>query len=149
MDCKRGIRFEAEIRLLFNKKRHFCLHFNQKRISLMVVFYPGFHRPSNCIFVYLGFLSRPFTNHRTEWKGKGISLTPDQHFHPRHRHLDISRAISAESSPLHIASSRTRNGNIWFLSTSCQPIFKTSVCSITIAQLDRTKKTQCATQLWH
>ena len=73
----------------------------------MVVFYPGFHRPSNCIFFNLGFLSKPFTNHRTEWKGEGIFLTPDYHFHPRHRHLDISRAISAESSPLQTASSRT------------------------------------------
>ena len=37
----------------------------------------------------------------------GISLTPYCHFHPLHRHLGISRAIAAESSPLHIASRRT------------------------------------------
>ena len=36
-------------------------------------------------------------------KAKGISLTPYYHFHPLHRHLDISRAITAESSPLRIA----------------------------------------------
>ena len=36
-------------------------------------------------------------------KGKGIYLTPPYHFHPLHRHLDISRAITAESSPLQIA----------------------------------------------
>ena len=36
-------------------------------------------------------------------KGEGISLTPHYHFHPLHRHLDISRVITAESSPLHIA----------------------------------------------
>ena len=47
-------------------------------------------------------------------KGESISLTPHYHFHPLHRHLDISRAITAESSPLHIASSRTRTGNLWF-----------------------------------
>ena len=41
-------------------------------------------------------------------KGKGIYLTPLYHFHPLHRHLDISRAITAESSPLHIASSQTQ-----------------------------------------
>ena len=40
------------------------------------------------------------------------------HFHPLHRHLDISRAITAESSPLHIASSQIRTGNLWFLSAS-------------------------------
>ena len=45
-------------------------------------------------------------------KGEGISLTPHYHFHLLHRHLDISRAIAAESSPLHIASSRTRTGSL-------------------------------------
>ena len=43
-------------------------------------------------------------------KGEGISLTPHYQFHPLHRHLDISRVVTAESSPLHIASSRTQNG---------------------------------------
>ena len=43
-------------------------------------------------------------------KKEGISLTPHYHFHPLHRHLDISRTITAKSSPLHIGSSRTRAG---------------------------------------
>ena len=47
-------------------------------------------------------------------KGEGISLTPHYYFHPLHRHLDISRVITAESSPLDIASTRTRTGNLWF-----------------------------------
>ena len=51
-------------------------------------------------------------------KGEGISLTPHYPFHPLHKHLDISRAIAAESSPLHIGSSRTRMGNLWFPSAS-------------------------------
>ena len=51
-------------------------------------------------------------------KGEGISLTPHYHFHPLHRHVDISRAIAAESSPLHIASSLARTGNLWFPSAS-------------------------------
>ena len=51
-------------------------------------------------------------------KGEGISLTPYYQFHPPHRHLNISRAITAESSPLHIASSRTRTGNLSFPSAS-------------------------------
>ena len=51
-------------------------------------------------------------------KGEGISSTPHYHFHPLHRHLDISWAITAESSPLHIANSRTRIGNLWFQSAS-------------------------------
>ena len=43
-------------------------------------------------------------------KGEGIYLTPVYHFHPLHRHFGISRAITAESSPLHIAGNRTRPG---------------------------------------
>ena len=39
-------------------------------------------------------------------KGGGISLTTHYHFHPLHRCLDISWAITAESSPLHMAGSR-------------------------------------------
>ena len=59
---------------------------------------------------------------RPQEKGEGISLTPHYHLHPLHRHLDISRAIPAESSPLHIGSSRTRAGNLWFPSVSCLPL---------------------------
>ena len=51
-------------------------------------------------------------------KGEGIYLTPLYHFHPLHRHLDISRAITAGSSPLRIAGSRTWTGNLWFPRTS-------------------------------
>ena len=47
-------------------------------------------------------------------KEKGISLIPHYNFHPLHRHLNISWAITAESSPLHIASDRTWNENPWF-----------------------------------
>ena len=51
-------------------------------------------------------------------KGEGIFLTPLYHFHPLHRHLDISRAIAAGNPPLHIASIQTRTGNLWFPSDS-------------------------------
>ena len=51
-------------------------------------------------------------------KGEAISLTPHYHFHLLHRNLDISRAVTAESSPLHITSSRTRTGNLWFPSAT-------------------------------
>ena len=47
-----------------------------------------------------------FTGHHG--KGEVISQTPLYHFNSLHRHLDISRAITAESSPLHIAS------KLWF-----------------------------------
>ena len=71
-----------------------------------------------CFFFYLGFLSRTFTIHGAAGEGGGYLLTPVYHFHPLHRHLDISRAIAAESSPLHIAGSRTRTRNLWFPSAS-------------------------------
>ena len=48
-------------------------------------------------------------------KREGISLTPHYHFYPLHRHLGVSRAIAAESSLLHIASSRTRNENLYII----------------------------------
>ena len=71
-------------------------------------------------FLYLGWVS--FHNHSRitvlQGKGEDISLTPHYHFHPLHRHLDISRAITAESSSLHIGSTRTRTGNLWFPSAS-------------------------------
>ena len=44
-------------------------------------------------------------------KGEAISLIPLYHFYPLHRHLDISRTINTECSPLHIAKSRTRTKN--------------------------------------
>ena len=40
-------------------------------------------------------------------KGEGIYLTPLYHFHPLRGHLDISWAIAAESSPLHMPRSIT------------------------------------------
>ena len=45
---------------------------------------------------------------------KTISLTPStsNHFHLFHRYLGVSRAITEESSPLQIASSWTRTGNL-------------------------------------
>ena len=58
-------------------------------------------------FFYLGFLSRISVVHRTV---VAISLAPLYHFHPLHRHSDISRATAAESSLLHKGSSRTRIG---------------------------------------
>ena len=45
-------------------------------------------------FFDLGFLSRTFTIHITVWEGEANLLSPLYHFHPLHRHLDISRAIT-------------------------------------------------------
>ena len=45
-------------------------------------------------------------------KEEGISLTPRYHFHPVQTPRDYP-AITAESSPLHLVSSRTRT-DLWF-----------------------------------
>ena len=50
-----------------------------------------------------------------------LSLTPLYHFHLLHRHLDISQAITAENSPMHIASRRTWTRNLFFPSANCYP----------------------------
>ena len=63
------------------------------------------------VLSYLGFLSR-------EGKGEAIYLIPLHHFHLLHRHLHISQAITVESSPLYIASSRTWAGNLFFPSAN-------------------------------
>ena len=55
-------------------------------------------------------------------KEEGISLTPHYHLHPLHRYLDIIRAITAESSPLHKSYSRPRTRNLWFPSASRSPL---------------------------
>ena len=69
-------------------------------------------------FFYLGFLSRAFTNHRTTREGGGYFFNSSLPLPPASQTLDISWAITAESSPLHIASSRARTRNLWFPSGS-------------------------------
>ena len=69
-------------------------------------------------FFYLGFLSRIFTIHGTAREGGGYLFNSSLPLPPVSRHLHISRTISAESSSLHIASSRDRTGNFWFPSAS-------------------------------
>ena len=57
-------------------------------------------------FFYLGFFHNQSRTTGLQGKGEDISLTPHYHFHPLLRHLDISRAFTAENSPLHMGSSR-------------------------------------------
>ena len=47
-------------------------------------------------------------------KGEGIYLSSHLYFHPLHRHLEISRGITAGGWPLRIASSRTWTGTFGF-----------------------------------
>ena len=76
------------------------------------------HTVNQAIFlVWVFFHEHPRFNGQQE-KGKAIPLTPLYHFHPLHRHFDRGRAITAESSTLHIASIWIRTGNLWFPNAS-------------------------------
>ena len=94
-----------------------------KYISIYKVY---FHRPTVvlCIHSHIFFSILVFFHVHSRFtgqlgKGKGIYLTPLNHFHPLHRHLDISRVITAGSSPLHISGSKTRTRNLLSPIASC------------------------------
>ena len=93
-----------------------------KIITLVVGPLGAISRQFGNIYIYIFSIWVFFHEHSRstgqQGKGEGIYLTPLYHFHPLHGHLDISRAITAESSPLHIAGSQTRTGNLWFPSAS-------------------------------
>ena len=93
----------------------FLINTNTILMMLAKLAPPGLRKT---VFFLMGFfLSRTLGFRGQQGKGEVISLTPLYPFHPLQRRLDISRAITAESSPLHIASCRTRTGNRWFPST--------------------------------
>ena len=71
------------------------------------------------LFLSGGFFTNIQDSKDSRGRGRLSFLILLYHFGPLHRHLDISRAITAESSPLHIASSRNWTGNLWFPSASC------------------------------
>ena len=58
-------------------------------------------------FFYLGFLSRIFTIRRTAGERGGYFFKSSLPLSPG-PHIDISQVITAESSPLHVASSWNR-----------------------------------------
>ena len=66
-------------------------------------------------FFYLGFLSRLFTNHRTAREGRGHFFNSLLPLSPA---LLRNWAITAESSPLHIAGSQTQTVNLWLRLTT-------------------------------
>ena len=66
-------------------------------------------------FFYLGFLSRLFTNHRTAGEGRGHFFNSSLPLSPA---LLSNWAITAESSPLHIAGSQARTVNLWLRLTT-------------------------------
>ena len=79
---------------------------------------------SSCSFYFLsGFsFTKIYDSQDSRGRGEVFCLTPLYHFYPLCRHLNISGTATAGSSPLHIASSRTRTGNLWLPSTNHKPL---------------------------
>ena len=103
--------------------------FREDRMSKLVTHRGRFCPPSwiglkpiitnlRCYLTTYGIKNKHSRIARLKGKAEGISLTPHYHFHPLHRPLDISRAITTESSPVHITSNRNRTENLLFLSAS-------------------------------
>ena len=82
----------------------------------------GLGSESDCYqngFYFSFFSIRVFFHEHSQFTGqqgtgKAISAVAFHHFHALRRHPDISREVTAESSPLHVASSRTRTGTFGF-----------------------------------
>ena len=72
-------------------------------------------------------------------KEDAIFSIPPYIFLPTHRQLDISRAITAENSPLHIASSQTPAGNLWFPRASRNQIITLMIITTITAIIKKTK----------
>ena len=72
-------------------------------------------------------------------KEDAIFSIPPYIFLPPHRQLDISRAITAENSPLHIASSQTPAGNLWFPRASRNQIITLIIITTITAIIKKTK----------
>ena len=87
------------------------------RSSVDQFFWDWLYAVCNFLF-YLGFLSRTFTIQKTSGERRGYLFRLSLPLPPLHKHLDISRAITSGSSPLRIACSRTRTGNLWFPSAN-------------------------------
>ena len=95
------------------------IHISCCGCTKVIIFGQQVHLLRRSFLIYLGFLSQTIMIHMTAEKEEAIYLTPFYHFHPLHRHLNITRVTTAESLPLCIASTGTQSGNLWFLSKCC------------------------------
>ena len=73
-------------------------------------------------FFYLSFLSRTLLNHRTAGEWGRHFFNSSLPLPPASQILTHQPGITAESSPLHIANSRTRTANFGFPSASREPL---------------------------
>ena len=101
--------------------QNFRILFQTGNIGIFVlrgVFFSRYVQLRSCFFSVWVFFHVHLRITGLQGKGESISLTPHYHFRPLRGRLGISRAIAAGSSPLHITSSRTRTGKLWFPSAS-------------------------------
>ena len=85
------------------------------------IFYTDWNHchPKSRDYIPFFFYTWVFFDKHSQLRGKqgkeeAISLTPLYYFHPLKRHLYISEAFTAESSPQDKASSQTQTRNLWF-----------------------------------
>ena len=105
---------------------HLCENTTSTRARLQINFACPFLGKIFLICDFIFFLSGfSFANiHESlDSRGKkGYFLAPLNHFHPLHRHINISWVITGESSPRHIASGLTQTRKPRFPSASRQPL---------------------------
>ena len=97
----------------------YCHRILKQDLSLCYIkaFIPRGSSLNFTLFFLSGF---PFTTIHESQDCRGRpKVTTLYHFHLLYRHLLISQAITAESSPLHTGRSRTRTRNLWFPSANC------------------------------
>ena len=97
------------LKALFSHLEYALAHWERKRLQhrAVIIFFSS--------WVFFHFHSRILSRiTRLQGKAECIPLIPQYHFHPLYKNLDISRTITAESSPLHIGSIQIRTGNFWF-----------------------------------
>ena len=97
------------LKALFSHLEYALAHWERKRLQhrAVIIFFSS--------WVFFHFHSRILSRiARLQWKAEGIPLIRHYHFHPLYKNLDISRTITAESSPLHIGSIQIQTGNFWF-----------------------------------
>ena len=87
-------------------------------VYLIIVHWAGTGGGEGVIFFLSGFSFAYIQIHRTAGEGGGYLVNSSLPLPPAYRHVDINRAITTESSSLHIARSRTRTRNLWFPSAS-------------------------------
>ena len=95
------VKVSSKSNFIKNLKKYFPLVFNhcKENYEKIILRRDKPVRYNNVIVFFSGFfLLRKFVNHRTAGERDFLSLTPRYHFQPLHRQIEISRAITAESS---------------------------------------------------